>query len=81
MQCLLSRENEMNLIGAIISIDEKGPPPRGKGLAVYAITVVLCCNEGLVRHHIQHRLVLASGETQTSTETQVLMISGREIMF
>lgn len=55
----------MNLIGPIISIDEKRAPPWGKGIAVYAITMVLRCDEGLAWHHIQHWLVLASGEPQT----------------
>lgn len=55
-------ESEINLIGAIISIDEKWAPPWWQGFAVYAITMVLRCNESLARHHIQHRLVLASEE-------------------
>lgn len=56
---------EINLICAIIGVDEKRAPPWGQGLAVYAVAMVLRRNEGLARHHIQHRLVLASGEPQT----------------
>ncbi len=61
---VILEKSEINLIGAIISIDEKWAPPRGQGLAVYAVAVVLRCNEGLASHHIQYRLVLASGEPQ-----------------
>lgn len=31
-------------------------------MAVDAKAVVLCCDEGLAGHHVQHRLVLASGK-------------------
>ena len=58
------RKREINLVGAIIGVDEKRTPPRGQGLAVYAVAVVLCRNEGLTCHHIQHWLVLPSGEPQ-----------------
>lgn len=61
---VLLGKHEIHLICAIIGIDEQRPPPWGQGLAVYTIAVVLCCNEGLARHHVQHWLVLASGETQ-----------------
>ncbi len=54
----------VNLIGAIIGVDEKRAPPWRQGPAVNAVAVVLRCDEGLASHHIQHRLVLASGEPQ-----------------
>lgn len=54
--------SDLHLVGAVIGVDEKRAPPRRQGRAVYAITVVLCRDEGLACHHIQHRLVLASRE-------------------
>lgn len=65
--CIHRRKNmtvwsETHLIGAIVGVDEKWAPPRGQGLAVYAIAMVLRRDEGLVGHYIHHRLVLASGE-------------------
>ena len=53
---------ETNLVGAIIGVNKQRAPPRGQGLAVDAVAVVLRRDEGLARHHIQHWLVLASGE-------------------
>lgn len=55
----------MNLISAIIGIDEQWTPLRGQRLAVYAIAMVLCSNEGLACHHIEYWLVLAPGEPQS----------------
>lgn len=53
---------ETNLIGVVVGIDEKRAPPWGQRPAVDAKTVILCCDEGLAGHHVQHRLVLASGK-------------------
>lgn len=57
-------ENEINLIGAIIDVNEEWAPARGQGLAVDAVSMILCCDERLARHHIQHWLVLTSGGPQ-----------------
>lgn len=58
-------QRQINLIGAVIGVNEQRAPAWGQGRAVYSVAVVLRRNEGLARHHIQHRLVLAPGEPQT----------------
>lgn len=58
-----------HLIGAIIGVNKQGAPPRGQGLAVDAVAVVLCRNECLACHYIHNWLVLASVEHNTSTGT------------
>lgn len=67
----LSHRAKSNLIGAIIGVEEKWAPPWGQGLTVYAIAVVLRRDEGLACHHIQHRLVLASGDPQTCIKQRI----------
>lgn len=56
----LRKQNKMNLVGAIVGVDEERAPALGQRRAVNAVTVVLCRDEGLARHHVQHWLVLAS---------------------
>lgn len=70
------KQSGINLIGAIIGVDEKRAPLGGQGRAVNAVTVVLCCNEGLARHHVQHRLVLTSGKPRA-----FLIISLQQVTF
>lgn len=65
---------ETNLIGVVIGIDKKRAPPWGQGLAVNAKTMVLCCDECLAGHHVQHRLVLASGKQRKTTALLVEII-------
>lgn len=60
-----AQRGEADLIGVVVGVDEKRAPPRGQRLAVDAKAVVLCRDEGLAGHHVQHRLVLASGGTKT----------------
>lgn len=52
-----------DLIGPIVGIDEKRTPAWRQRLTVYPKAMILSRDEGLSRHHIQHRLVLASTHT------------------
>lgn len=53
-----------DLIGSIICIDEERTPAWRKGLAVYAIAMILSCDESLACHHIHNWLVLASVQNE-----------------
>lgn len=70
---IFSQENtgKTNLIGVVVGIDEKRAPPWGQRPAVDAKAVVLCCDEGLAGHHVQHRLVLASGKQREEKKWQL----------
>lgn len=67
---LTEEHRETNLIGVVVGIDEKRAPPWGQRPAVDAKTVVLCCDEGLAGHHVQHWLVLASGKQREGKKWQ-----------
>lgn len=60
-----------NLIGVVVGIDKQRAPPGGQRIAVDAKAVVLCCDEGLARHHVQHRLVLTSGKQREIKEVKL----------